>query len=378
MALGAPLSSAQEQPPGTPGGPAEAPSGPSSTRGTIPGGVPEVANYRDKVVFVLDRSGSMALADRFTTALDAIDQILHEMPKDTKFDIYLTTEATHSLFKGEWFRPTLDMRKTIHAKIAEAGGLDYGGFTDFVSAIKHIVDKRRPEAVYLLSDGVATINELETEKIIGSIAKAALAVKAPVHTIAIGVGQDVAEDAVQAVAVMKGIAEATGGIYRELKSEIRPKGRAFLLWPPWAPLPPEDTARIHLKAGNGKEVRQRVFGGKGGLPDVVVEIEDPALVLGSVAFEYSNPQLIVRTYLPNARLFFETRPIGLKRAADRFATTVSIKIVTPFDESPPDEVTSAGVLPIKCPVGGSVDFVYKRGAREFRETCLMQDVSSGK
>ncbi|HVY60655.1 MAG TPA: vWA domain-containing protein, partial [Planctomycetota bacterium] len=376
-AIGGALSRGQDLPPGGGSTPTEGSTG-TSTRGTIPGGAPEVMNYKDKIVFVLDRSGSMALADRFATALDAIDEILHEMPKDLKFDIYLTTETTHSLFKNEWYRPTIDIRKTIRSKIAEAGGLDYGGFTDIAGAVKHIIDKRRPEAVYLLSDGVATINELDTEKIVGSIAKVALGQKVPVHTIAIGVGQDVAEDGVQALAVMKGLAEATGGVYRELKSELRPKGRAFLLWPPWAPLPADELARIHLKDGKNKEVRQRVFGGRGGLPEVYAEIEDPALTAGSIAFEYAAPQLIVRTYLPNGRPFFESRPIGMRRAVDRFTSSVMMKIVSPMDDSGPDEVTAAGVMPIKCPVGGSVDFVYKRGAREFRETCLMQDVGSGK
>src|SRR5437868_182993 len=91
LVIGATLTRGQEQPPTPPPGTTEGPSGPTSTRGTIPGGVSEIANYRDKVVFILDRSGSMALADRFATALDVIDQALHEMPKDTKFDIYLTT-----------------------------------------------------------------------------------------------------------------------------------------------------------------------------------------------------------------------------------------------------------------------------------------------
>jgi hypothetical protein len=373
LALAATLTRGQEAPAPAPGASGGTDSGVTSTRGALPGGAPEIAGYKDKIVFVLDRSGSMALGDRFATALDVIDQLLHELPKDTKFDIYLATETVHSLFKNDWYRPSADMRKQIRTRIAEAGGLDYGGFTDIVGAMKAVLEKRHPEAVYLLSDGVATVNEIETEKIIGAVVKASLAIKAPVHTIAIGVGQDVAEDATQAVAVMKGIAESTGGIYREVKSEARSRGRAFLLWPPWAPLPAEDQARIHLRDPRGKEFRQRVFGAKNGLPDVIVEIEDPALQFGSVAFEYADPKLVVRTFLANGKLFFETRPVALKRMGDRFVSNVTVKIVNILDESPPDEITSGGSLPVKCPSGGSVDFVYKRGAREFRESAVSQN-----
>src|SRR5437773_2301007 len=72
--------------------------GGTTTRGeALPGGAPELANYHDKVVFVVDRSGSMALADRFSTALDIVDQLLNEMSKDLKFDIYLMNESAHSL-----------------------------------------------------------------------------------------------------------------------------------------------------------------------------------------------------------------------------------------------------------------------------------------
>ena len=80
----------------------------------------------------------------------------------------------------------------MRTRIAAAGGLDFGGFTDIVSVLKIATERRRPDAVYLLSDGVATIGELETEKIVGAVVKVALSVKVPVHTIAIGVGQDVA------------------------------------------------------------------------------------------------------------------------------------------------------------------------------------------
>lgn len=373
LVLSAALSRGQE-PPEAPAGSGGAPgsgSGGTTVRAeALPGGAPEIGGYRDKVVFVLDRSGSMALADRFAAALDILDQLLIELPKDTKFDIYLATEKELSLFEGNWYSSG-DVRKAIRAKIGGAGGLDYGGFTDLVGALKVAAERRRPDAVYLLSDGVATISELETENIIGAVAKVALQVKVPVHTIGIGLGQDLAEDQEQARLVLRGMAEATGGIYREVKCETRPRGRAFVFTPPWAPLDPAERARIHLKTPNGKELRIRQFGGRAGLGDVLIEIEDPALKLGIVAFEYSEPRLTVRTFLANGKLFFETRPIGMRRSGpDRLQSTVAVRIVPPADDSAPDEVTTGNILPVKCPSGGSVEFVYRRGAREFREAAV--------
>ena len=36
-----------------------------------------------------------------------------------------------------------------------------------------------------------------------------------------------------------------------------------------------------------------------------------------------------------------------------------------------DEPSSGGVLSVKAPSGGSVDFVYRRGSREWKETCIL-------
>ena len=51
-------------------------------------------------------------------------------------DIYLFDQKQHSLFEDNWLHPTEDSRKSFRAKIEKAGGLNYGGFTDFVSAVK--------------------------------------------------------------------------------------------------------------------------------------------------------------------------------------------------------------------------------------------------
>jgi len=354
------------------GGSSSSDGGGSTSRGlALPGGAPEIAGYKDKVVFVLDRSGSMALADRFLTAVDIVEQLILEMPRDTKFDIYLATETSPSLFNGDWYKASGDMRKQLRTRIAEAGGLDYGGYTDLVTPVKMAAEKRRPDAVYVLSDGVATIGELETEKIIAAASKAAAGLKIPVHTIALGVGQDAAEDPAQALAVLKGIAQSTAGIFREVRCETRSKGRAFLQHPLWAPPLPEDLAKIHLKDTKGKEMRTRQFGGKTGLGEVLIEIEDPTISRGSVPFEYAEPRLVIRTFMQNGRPFFETRPLPLKRIGDRFACTWSIRVVSAADDSP-DEPTSGGQYNVKCPTGGSIDVVYRRGSREFKETATMQ------
>jgi hypothetical protein len=290
IAAAAALSSGEEPPPSPPTAPPTG--GGTTTRGeALAGGAPEIAGYKDKVLFVVDRSGSMGIGDRFLRALDILDQLLVEMPKDTKFDVILADESGHSLFgEGEWLRPAGDVRKALRQRIATAGGLNYGGFTDLCSVLKVAVERRRPDAVYLFSDGVATLGELDTEKIIGAVVKVSLSVKIPIHTIAVGVGQDLAEDGAQATLVLKGIAEGTGGIFREVKSETRSRGRAFLLPPPWQPPLPEELVRIHLRNPRGKEFWNRYVSysaGRSGDQDVLVDIEDPALKLGSI--ESSHP-----------------------------------------------------------------------------------------
>jgi hypothetical protein len=345
-----------------------APSIGTSVREALPGGAPEIAGYREKIVFLLDRSGSMGIADRYLTALDIVDQLLLEMPKETLFDLYLFDHGQKSLFEGNWLRPTSDTRDSLRKRIAAAGGLDYGGFTDLATALRTVAEKRRPEAIYLLTDGVATLGEIDTEKIVAAVGKALKPLKIPVHTIGIGLGLDPAEDPDQAQAVLQGISEATGGIAREVKSKKRPILRAFRLPPPWAPPPAEERATFHLKINGTRETNARIVSAD---TSFEIEIEDPTFRAGPVALEYSDPKLIIRTYLSNGRLFLESRAIALKRSGDRLVSVNPVSFVGPEADSTQDNLNSKGAIEIKCPKDGSADLIYRRGPREFREGLLV-------
>lgn len=368
--FGGPIVPPPAPPPAAPasGTPRTADSASTTTvREALPGGAPEIQGYKDKVVFVLDRSGSMAIADRWLTALEVLEQLLLELPRGSNFDVYLADENAVSLFEGNWCK-SMDVREQIRKRIKDAGWIDYGGFTDLVTPLKLATERRRPDAVYLLSDGVATLNEIDTEKIVAAVVKAATGVKIPIHTIAIGPGQDPAEDGGQAVATLKGIAEGTGGIYREVKSQKRPVLRAFRLNPPWAPPPFEDLARIHVKLNPSRETWSRQ------LPmntDYIVEVEDPTLKNGPVALEYAEPKLVIRTFLPSGRPFLETKAIAVQRRGDRLIAANTICFVRPGSEAPPDQLNARGAIEVRCPDGGSAEIVYRRGGREFREAIVV-------
>lgn len=355
-------------------------SGPPETvvREPLEGGAPEISGYKNKVVFCVDRSGSMGLGDRFATALDIVDQLLRSMNKDAQFDVYLFDHKVHSLFEDNWLHASEDNRKSLRAKIEKAGGLNYGGFTDFVSAVKLAAERRRPDAVYLLTDGVETLNEYETEKIVAAVSKAARAVKVPVHTIGIALGLDpMAENKIEAQAALRGIAAETGGVFREAQAVARVAHRPFRLWPPQLPPPAEELARVHIWTRDmNTEVISRALvrdaatsknsNDNGG--DYFVQIVDPAMKAGPIPFEYSDPKLVVRTFLANGKQFYETPPIPLQPGkGEAYVSNYSVCFMNPGDDWAPDELNQRKTLEIRCPNGGSVEFVYRRAGREFRE-----------
>jgi hypothetical protein len=368
---------------GSGSGPAPAAGEPSSAGETVvreplAGGAPEIAACKSKVVFCVDRSGSMGIADRFYTALDVVDQLLREMPASAQFDIYLVDHGVHSLFQDSWMHGSEDVRKSLRSKIDKAGGLNFGGFTDFVSAVKQAADRRRPDAVYLLTDGVETLGDVDTEKIVAAIAKTARGVKIPVHTIGIALGADTAsEDKSESQAVLRGIAEATGGVFRETKSVAGTHTilhRAFRLNPPSQPQPAEDLARVKILTTKGEEIRYRQLSmdAPRELGDVVIEIEDPTVQKGPIALEYADPKLFVRTFLPSGKQFVETFPVPLKVAKNgSYVSSYPICFVSPTDDTPWNELTAWGALPVKVTHGGSVEFVYRRAGREFKEAAIV-------
>lgn len=342
----------------------------------LPGGAPEIRQYKNKVVFVIDASGSMAFADRFGVALTALERLVSDLPENTLFDVYLGGTHQRSLFDGNWLRPLERVRSTIRARVEAAGGVDHRSFSDLAEGIVRPIRDRRPEALYLLTDGVQTTGALDTDALVEEVTDGLTRLPTPVHPIAIGLGAHWAEDASQARALLQEIAARTGGAYREVRPEalvsrtVKP-GRAYQLRPHDEPQPAEDLAWIALRQPGGKEIRHRNLSAastaaSGRANDVLIEVRDPSLERGPTILEYAAVRLRVRTFLASGRLFAQTREITLIQQEDgRLVSSHPVAFVPPRADLVRGRLNDRGALEVPCPF--SIEFVYERDGREFIE-----------
>ncbi len=334
----------------------------------LPGGAPEIATYRN-VVFLLDASGSMAVARRFERALAILDDLLAAMSETALFDIYLVTDRAHSLLGHEYYRPLPDMRRSIRGRVEQAGGLAYGGYTDLTGAIRVAAEKRRPDAIYVLTDGVQTLGDLDTQAIHEAAVRSAKAGKARVHTIGIALGADPAEDGLEAAELLRAIANATGGIAREAPGAGAPlpgSGRAFRRWPADREAPPDERARIRFFSPAGAEIHSRSFPVVDEGADFLVAVDDPGFTHGPVIFEYTDVKLVARSYFDGGGIVFDEVRIPLRPDGQRLAGAHPVRLVPAGHDGPDDRLTSTGAVKLRCSEG-PVELVYSRGGRLFRE-----------
>jgi hypothetical protein len=338
-------------------------------------------------VIALDRSGSMGIDDRFGTALGQVDRIIAALSKTAKVNVVLFDQTSAFVFKEGFVEPRSRLATNIRDYVKKAGGVNPGGFTDISGALKTALSGQgvHPDAVYLVSDGVPTRGETETEKLLAAVKSLATAHGAPVPVHVVSLRGDAAacENEEGARAVLKGIAQVTGGKYREV--EVARKSAAALKP---ATGPSQDEVDFRLLSGSesvGKEVKASELT----FPHFKVEIEDSYFRRGDAVFEYAAPVLDVRTRLENGQVFDEQTDVQLQYEKDGFFETVrQLKFVRPLDEREGKKykVGEPGeLLFLKVPTGdpgrvaGSIELSYRRerGGREWKKVILVRTPLAG-
>lgn len=368
---------------------------------------PELRDGGEKVAIVVDRSGSMSIGDRFATAVDEVDRILAEMPAETSFAVYTFDRKPAMLTGGELLRPTEAARAQVRSKLG-ALGCNITGFTDVALGLSTAINLR-PDAIYLLSDGVPTAGEQDAAKIVAKIQtwlnQVRPAKKIPIHVIGLFGGTYELGDPENpdgARLVLKRIAEATGGRYRELAAV--PRVRPPL---PRKTLPPDerppDEVTFHFYTSPNFTPASEFF-----LREFVnipfwIEIEDPALVRGPVILEYSGNARIELQTFPLASVspkqYDEKRDMRQLEIHNERQETLNgmnafervvldrgrlrlhqkIQIVRFMDDGKVGphhfDLSTDEVAYIKLPAeGGTLEVLYKRGTRELKHVFFMKGV----
>lgn len=136
------------------------------------------------VIFVIDRSGSME-GEKFRQAQEALRYVIRKLNPEDRFHLLAFSTGVEVFREG--------MRGVDEAAdaIAWIDGLSAAGSTDINRALLEALsqaDQERPVYLIFLTDGLPTVGELDTQKIVENVAR-----EAPknVRLFTFGVGYDV-------------------------------------------------------------------------------------------------------------------------------------------------------------------------------------------
>jgi Ca-activated chloride channel family protein len=136
------------------------------------------------VLLVLDRSGSM-YGEKFTQAQDAVRFILEKLNPDDRFN--LITFSTGVEVYSNRLQPASEAKEAV----SWVDRLEAEGSTDINRALleaAYLVEPERPTYLIFLTDGLPTVGEIDSERILDNLAGSA---PGNLSIFAFGVGYDV-------------------------------------------------------------------------------------------------------------------------------------------------------------------------------------------
>ncbi|MDA1265287.1 MAG: HEAT repeat domain-containing protein [Planctomycetota bacterium] len=179
---------------------------------TLPEDFYEIEVESERVVFVLDTSGSMRLTvktvgtlekSRMEVAKEQLTRVVRSLPDGNLFNVIFFEETVKALS-----RKTLVMNKSNRAKALRFVHEQYAiGSTALYPALQLAFADPLVDTVYLLSDGAPTVGELtDIEEIRAEVARWNAARHVKIHGISMG----------QDSTLLRWLCEDTGGTYKRV------------------------------------------------------------------------------------------------------------------------------------------------------------------
>lgn len=175
--------------------------------------------HSQKAVFVVDVSGSMEATFRTNQgrSLSRLDFVRCELDSVLSTQLGPTADFSVVTFSNDaraWRDSLVDATPT---QVAEARGyvanMRPGGGTNIDDALRKAI-RMNPDVIYFLTDGAPTAGRTRT---VDGLVRIAQEGGHPVHAIAFLTGSHSGDDKSTSRQLMRGIAEATGGVYRALE-----------------------------------------------------------------------------------------------------------------------------------------------------------------
>lgn len=230
------------------------------------GGIPEELPELDpahvhNVVIALDRSKAMLVGDRWKSALDVVDSIVEHLPPKATFGVYIFDEAAYNVLGSNFVSKTELKRQRLRPTLETLGvnPWDRGNIRAGLVAAFH----SRPDAVYLVSPGVAAQNPEETAAFVKLMASLhPKSKKFPVHVVSVLGGQkgEEADDGTDTRRqVLETLAKGLDGTYREVLLAAVATGQV-----------------PHRRGGKPPKATKKTFGAGGGHSGLDAKHLDPS------------------------------------------------------------------------------------------------------
>jgi len=166
-------------------------------------GIPVSSN---RVIFVLDRSGSMSMGNR-TGGMTRLDRAKRELlqaveglPDKTRMNVVFFGTGAF-----EWRSRLAPLSRSTRRGLDKfLGSIDARGGTDMYDALALALSDDDVETIFLLSDGNPTGRHARLQDMLREVAKLNHVKRVQIHTIAIGYGS----------LLLRKLAEANGGTYK--------------------------------------------------------------------------------------------------------------------------------------------------------------------
>lgn len=143
-----------------------------------------------QVVFVFDRTGSMA-GDKIKQAKEALAYCVRNLQPEDRFNVILFNEQPQKLFEGL----VAVTRENVEKAVREVQSLTAQGGTNIADALREALrlfpegEANALQAVVFLTDGLPTVGETDPQRILNAVNE--LNPSHRVRTFAFGVGYDV-------------------------------------------------------------------------------------------------------------------------------------------------------------------------------------------
>lgn len=335
--------------------------------------IPRSSKRGERVLFLVDHSGSMAIGKRWDQAVQQTVRMVKRLRKTALFDVVLFHDGATSLFsKNTWMKRNQVIPKRTGERLRKRPPNLRAG-TNLTRAVR-LALARNPDRLVVLTDGIVTRGGPDTaERAMEHLAKAA-SQGVRVSFIACQDGRFHAakvEDLPAARKALETFARVGKGVFLPLPDLTR----TTKLPSTFRPLAgsPAALPKLEIELLQADSKKRIVAKELRPYPTFRVRVLDPEFLRGKPldVWEYGGSvwfEVIVRE---QGLILSRARALRLHRDGKHLVSDLIVRLVGGLDKSSPADRRAKRYKLVQAVPGATVDIVYHRGSKKFVDRRLI-------